>query len=193
MLDFTYARDLAFTGTIFGLVAFVWAGWAHERPPKGAVWRILLVAIQLAGAAIVALGVPTIVKNWDTPTAMVAGNPALLGQMIWTWAEVAAIIVVVIVLVRRKRVELIAPAVLIAVSIHFFPLAFVFGQPVIFLVGVLVTIAGVAALFLPRESAAPSFCCGILAGPVYVVFGAIALVTARGAGRLNENMPIVRA
>ncbi|MFV0435251.1 MAG: DUF6609 family protein [Leucobacter sp.] len=181
MLDFTYARDLAFTGAIFGLVAFVWAGWAHERPPKGAIWRILLVIIQLAGAGIVGLGVPTIIKNWNTPTAMVAGNPALLGQMIWTWVEVVAIVVIVVILVRKKRTELIAPCVLIAVGVHFFPLAFVFGQPIIFLVGVLVTIAGVVALFLPRRVAAPSFWCGILAGPVYVVFGAIALFTARAA------------
>jgi hypothetical protein len=112
---------------------------------------------------------------------MVAGNPALLGQMIWTWAEVVAIVVIVVILVRKKRTELIAPSVLIAVGVHFFPLAFVFGQPIIFLVGVLVTIVGVVALFLPRRVAAPSFWCGILAGPVYVVFGAIALLTARAA------------
>lgn len=181
MLDFTYARDLAFTGVIFGLVAFVWAGWAHERPPKGVIWRVLLVAIQLAGAGIVGLGVPTIIKHWGAPTAMVAGNPALVGQMIWTWAEIAAIVVIVIVLVRRKGVELIAPSVLIAVGVHFFPLAFVFGQPMVFVVGLLVTAVGIIAFFLPRGIAAPSFWCGVLAGPVYVVFGAIALFTARSA------------
>lgn len=181
MLDFAYARDLAFTGTIFGMAAFIWAGWAHERPPKGVVWRILLVVLQLAGAGIVGLGLPTIIKYWDTPTAMVAGNPALLGQIIWTWAEIAVIVVLVVILVRKKRTELIAPSVLIAVGVHFFPLAFVFGQPIILVVGVLVTISGVAAFFLPRGVAAPSFWCGILAGPVYVVFGAIALFAARAA------------
>ena len=26
----------------------MWAGWAQERPPKGVLWRIVLVLLQLA-------------------------------------------------------------------------------------------------------------------------------------------------
>jgi hypothetical protein len=181
MLDFDYARDLAFTGIVFGLAAFIWAGWAQERPPKGVIWRVALVVIQLAGVALLALGIPTAIQHWDTPTAMVPENPALFWQGLWTAVEVVAIIVVVIVCVRLKRTYFIAPIVLLAVGTHFFPLAFVFGQPIIFVAGILVTAAGVAALFLPRKACAPSFWCGVLAGPVFVVLGAIALFAGRAA------------
>lgn len=34
-----FPRDLLMTGAIFGIAAFVWAGWAQERPPKHWIWR----------------------------------------------------------------------------------------------------------------------------------------------------------
>ena len=49
------------------------------------------------------------------------------------------------------------------------------------LVAVLITAAGVASLFLPRQVAAPSFWCGILASPVFLVLGTVSLVAGRGA------------
>jgi len=55
------------------------------------------------------------------------------------------------------------------------------GAPL--LAAVLATAAGIAALVLPRRNTSPSFWCGILAAPVFVVLGTISLVV--GATALN--------
>ena len=77
------------------------------------------------------------------------------------------------------------------VGIHFLPLAFVFGQPIMVLAAVLFTAAGIAALLLPWKVAAPSFWCGILAGPIFLGPGAIAFVPALAAlgGKLSPRAP----
>lgn len=180
MLDAEYARDLIFTGVLFGVAAFVWAGWGQERPPQGIVWRVLLGAVQLAGLGLVALSVPPLIRFWDTPTALTPENPALVVYIVVFWVEVVVAAILAVWLIRTKRAHAVAPTILIIVGVHFFPLGFVFGQGILFVAGALVTAAGVAALVMRRRDVAPSFWCGILAGPVFVVLGAV----AASAGRL---------
>ena len=103
MLDLTYARDLVMTGVIFGAIAFVWAGWAHERPPKGALWRIVLVLLQVAGLALMAFGIPAAVQYWNTPTALDPSSPALTWYIVVFWLEVIAIVGFSIYFVRGGR------------------------------------------------------------------------------------------
>lgn len=181
MIDLAFPRDLLFTGALFGFVAFIWAGWAHERPPKGVIWRVVLVAIQLAGLALVGFGLPPLIRNWGSPSALVSGSPALVWYIVVTWIEIIAIAAIAFILVRRKRTELIAPPAMMVVGLHFVPLAFVFGQPILMLAAILLTAVGVAALFLPRTIAAPSFWCGALGGPVFLAVGVTSLVAALGA------------
>ena len=181
MIDPAFPRDLLFTGALFGFVAFVWAGWAHERPPRGALWRVVLVVIQAAGLVLLGFGLPPLIRNWGSPSALVPGSVPLIWYIVITWIEIIAIAVVAIVLIRRKRAELIAPPAMIVVGLHFVPLAFVFGQPLLLVAAVAVTAIGVAALFLPRRIAAPSFWCGFLAGPLFLALGLVALVAGRSA------------
>ena len=75
----------------------------------------------------------------------------------------------------------LAGSALIIVGLHFVPLAFVFGQPIIMLAAAVITAAGVASVFLPGKVAAPSFWCGILAAPIFLILGAVALVAGIGA------------
>lgn len=175
MLDTTHARDLVMIGVVFGAAAFVWAGWAHERPPAGAVWRVLLVLLQLAGLALLGFGIPAAIRYWSTPTAIDPHSVAFVVYVVVFWIEVAVIVAAALWLRRAKRSSLLAPIVLIVVGIHFVPLAFVFAQPVLVLSAVLVVLAGALALVLPRQRVAPSFWCGVLSAPVFVVIGAVAL------------------
>jgi hypothetical protein len=94
---------------------------------------------------------------------------------------VIAIAVVGVWLVRTKRAELVAAPAMVVVGIHFVPLAFVFGQPILIVAAVLLTAVGVVAFFLPRRVAAPSFWCGVLGGPVFLAVGATTLVAGLGA------------
>src|SRR5699024_932900 len=101
------------TGIIFGVAAFVWAGWAQERPPPGWVWRVVLAVFSVGGLILVAFGVPAAIRYWNTPTAIDFDSVAFLSYVIVFWIEVVAIVVLAIVLSRRRRGELIAPVVLI--------------------------------------------------------------------------------
>lgn len=177
MLDLTFPRDLLMTGAIFGVVTFVWTGWAQERPPHWA-WRIALGIMGLAGCALAGLSIPTVIRNWTAPTAIVFGGPSWTFYLIMCALEVIGIAVGAIIVARKKRSDLIPPIALAVVGIHFFPLAPVFGQPILYVVAALVTIAAVVAAFPPLKIAARSFWCGILAGPVFLTAGAVSFFAA---------------
>lgn len=181
MLNVEFARDLVFTAVLFGAVTFMWAGWAQERPPAQTIWRVVLGLLSAGGLVLLGLGLPTLIGRWDTPTAMTSGSPALIAYIVVFWLEVAAIACLSIFYARTKRMHLVAPTVLIIVGIHFAPLSFVFQQPIMLLAAVLITAAGVASLFLPRQIAALSFWCGVLAAPVFLVLGTVSLVAGRSA------------
>ncbi|MGW8482464.1 hypothetical protein ACWGJP_04955 [Microbacterium sp. NPDC055903] len=176
MIITDFPRDLLMTGVIFGIAAFVWSGWAQERPPKHWIWRVVLAAIGLGGATLAGINLPTVIRNWDAPTAIAFGGTASVIYLVVFWLEVIAIIVLAIVATRRKRQDLIPVLVLAVVGIHFLPLAWVFGQPIFFVTGVLVTAVAVLAVFLPDDKAARSFWCGALGGAVLLVSGAICAI-----------------
>lgn len=180
MLDLDFPRDLLMTGAIFGVVTFVWTGWAQERPPHWA-WRIVLGVLSLAGCALAGLSVPVVIRNWTGPTAIEFGGPAWNFYIIMCIAEAVAIAVGAILLARFRRPDLIAPFALAIVGIHFFPLAPVFNQPILYVVAILVTLAAVFAAFPPLKIAARSFWCGIIAGPVFLAAGTISYVGALSA------------
>lgn len=179
MIDPAFPRDLLFTAALFGFVAFMWAGWAHERPPKGVVWRVVLVAIQVGGLALLGFGLPPLIRSWGEATALVPGSAPFVWYMVVTWIEIIAIAAIAIRLIRTKRSDLIAAPAMIVVGVHFVPLAFVFGQPILMVAAVLLTAVGVAAFLLPRRVAAASFWCGALGGPVFLAVGLVCLVGGR--------------
>ena len=182
MIITEFPRDLLLTGAIFGVAAFVWSGWGQERPPKGWIWRVVLGALSLGGAALAGVSVPAVIRAWSSPTAIVVGGPAFIWYIVIFWLEVIAIVVLAIWATRRKRQDLIAPLVLAIVGIHFLPLAGVFAQPIYAVAGVLLTAAAVVAALVPDKAAARSFWCGILAAPVLLGVG-ILCATAAFASR----------
>lgn len=177
MINPDFTRDLVFTAAVFGVVTFVWTGWAQERPPS-TLWRIVLAVLGLGGAALAGISVPRLIRSWSDPTALVVGGPAWTVYIVVFWIEVIALVVGAIVLTRTGRTEFIAPFALLIVGAHFFPLAWVFEQPIIFLAAVLLTAAAIASALLPRAKCAPSFWCGILAGPIFLVLGTICALGA---------------
>lgn len=181
MITTEFPRDLLMTGAIFGVAAFIWAGWAQERPPRHWVWRVLLSLIGLGGVALAALSIPSAIRNWDSPTAIEVGGPAFITYVVVFWVEVIAMIVLTILVTRRGRADLIAPLILAVVGIHFLPLAWVFGQPIMAVTGVLVTIVAVVATRPPLTIAARSFWCGVFGGPILLTAGAICTVAGTAA------------
>jgi hypothetical protein len=181
MIISDFPRDLLMTGAIFGIASFVWAGWGQERPPKHWIWRVVLGAISLGGAALAGVSVPASIRNWSEPTAISWGGAASVWYIVIFWLEVIAIVVLAIWATRRKRQDLIAPFVLAVVGIHFIPLGWVFMQPIFVLTGVLVTIAAVVAGLVPDKTAARSFWCGILGAPILLGVGILCATIAFAA------------
>ena len=181
ILNLEYPRDLVMIGLIFGAVAFIWAGWAHERPPRGVIWRIVLVVLQLAGLVLLGFGIARAVEYWSTPTAIQTGTNALVWFIVVFWIEILVITGFAVYFVRSGRTALLAPLVLTVVGLHFVPLAFVFQQWILLLAAVLLTAAGVGAAFLPQRIAAPSFWAGVLAAPIFLLLGTVCLVAGVNA------------
>ncbi|UUT34391.1 hypothetical protein [Microbacterium elymi] len=130
MLDFGHPRDLVMIGAIFGVAAFMWAGWAQESPPAQTGWRVVLGALSLLGVALAALSIPLAIKNWGAGTAIDPHTRAFVIYIIVFWAEFVIAGVLAFVVIRAGRSDLVAPLILAIVGIHFFALAVVFGQPV---------------------------------------------------------------
>lgn len=181
MIDLTHPRDLLMIGTIFGLAAFIWSGWAQEEPPKGLVFRLVLAGLGVAGLALVVPSILSAVGNWSEPSAFTTGTTAFTIYVIVFWAEVVIGAVASFFAIRVGQTEIIAPIILAIVGIHFFALAVVFGQPVLHIAGLLLTITAVLAFVLPREIAAPSFWCGLLGAPVFFGIGLWCLLAGRSA------------
>lgn len=174
MFDLDFPRDLIVTGAIFGTAAFVWAGWAQERPPHWA-WRIYLAAIAVAGATLAGISILFAVRNWASGTVIAAGAAAFTIYLVVVTVEVVVLVLGAVILVRTGRGPLAAPFALLIVGTHFFALGLVFGQPIMHVAAVLLTAVAVAAFVLPKKAAAPSFWCGTLGAPGFLGVGAACL------------------
>ncbi|WP_423058106.1 hypothetical protein [Brevibacterium linens] len=181
MIDMSHPRDLFMIGAIFGLAAFIWSGWAQEAPPKGLVFRIVLAGLGVAGFALAVPSILAAIGNWSEPSAFTTGTSAFTLYFIVFWAEVIIGAVASFFLIRVGQAENVAPLILAIVGVHFFALAVVFGQPVLHLAGLLLTVIAVVAFVLPSETAAPSFWCGILGAPVFLGIGLCCLLAGRSA------------
>lgn len=179
MLELTYPRDLAMVGAIFGVAGFAWAGWAQERPPGDWGWAVALGVLALFGIALAGISIPLAARHWNTPTAITRKSAALRVYLIVFWVEIVVAAGLAVLASRSDRDDLVAPLILAVVGIHFFALAPVFAQPVLYLAAAPLTVIALLAALLPSDSIARSFWCGILGAPVFLAVGAWCTAAAR--------------
>lgn len=179
MLELRYPRDLAMVGAIFGVAGFMWAGWAQENPPGQWVWRMVLAVLGLAAAALTTSSLPLAIKHWNTPTALTSRTGAMRTYLIVFSTEVILAAALALLAVGADRSDLMAPLILGVVGIHFVALARVFAQPVLYLAAGILTAVAVVAGFVPGDSIARSFWCGVFGAPVLVVIGGWCTATSR--------------
>lgn len=169
-------------GAIFGAAGFAWAGWAQAQPPQPWEWRLVLALLGLVGLALAAVSTSLATRHWNTPTAL--KNPrALTVYIIVFWVEVIIAAALAFLAVRADRSDLIAPLILGMVGVHFFALAPVFVQPVLYLAAILLTSVAIIAALVPATAVERSFWCGILGAPVFLALGAWTTIGARATLR----------
>lgn len=136
-----FLRDHAFTTAWFGLMTFVWLGWAQEDP--GPVRRWVLGAGSALGVALAGVFGLLVARHWDTPSAL-DGRYAWMGVVVA--AEVLAAGVGCWLLSRRGEGRWMAWWVAVVVAAHFVPLALLLQHGAIATVGVVQLIGLVAGL-----------------------------------------------
>lgn len=171
-----FVRDQAFAIGWFGLMAFVWLGWAQEDPPKGARWVLGLGS--LAGVAFAGVYLPQVFVNWDTASA-------LDGRYHWYGLVVAAEVLVAAIgavqLVRRDRTRWVAWWVAMVVAIHFLTLAPLLDDPALAVLGVIQAIGLVGLLIRLRGvDGVTSRLVGPWMGATFLAFAALSVVVGPG-------------
>ncbi|MFB4273670.1 hypothetical protein ACBJ59_00130 [Nonomuraea sp. MTCD27] len=169
-----FLRDQCFTTAWFGLMAFVWFGWAQEDPDRR--WRIWLGAGSVLGVGFaVAYGVLT-AANWGQPSAL-EGKYAWFGVLVA--AEVVAAGAGCLVLARRGASRWMAWWVALVVAAHFLPLALLLEDLGVAVVGLVQLVAlGVAARSLRGATTPTSRSAGPIMGATLLLSAAISAVLA---------------
>jgi hypothetical protein len=167
-----FARDHAFTIGWFGLMAFVWFGWAQEDPPIR--WRWWLGLGSGAGAVLAGIFGYAVAARWGEVSAL-EGRYGWFGALVL--AEVLLAVLGCLVLRRRGVGRWAAWWVALVVGLHFLPLAVLLGDGSLALLG---ASQGVGLLLLMPRLRGTSSPTSRLAGPfmgiTLLLFAAASLV-----------------
>lgn len=166
ILDF----DLAMTTAVFGFFSFVWFGWAQERPPGDRV-RWLLGAGSLLGLGLAVYGGLRALNARSE--GVLADDDNLRTFLIVVGIEFVLALLGAIVLRVIGRSEYTSPWICLVVGAHFFPLASLLNQPVLYLVGALLSAwPFLAVRGAHRRDVAIGFATGVGAGICLLFFAA---------------------
>lgn len=158
-------------GAIVSSLVWALAGWVYAS--EG--FRAGFIALFLGGMLIFPLST-AICRVVFRRSASVKGNPLGLLALESTIAMIGCLLAAYLLL--RVRPELAFPIAAIAVGTHYFPFKTAYGDRTFWLLGALLTMAGIAAIFwLPGRTLA---LIGAVAA-IELVFGAV--LTARGISR----------
>ncbi len=169
-----FLRDNFFAAAWLSVMTFAWFGWSQEDPPsKARPW------LGVGSALGILLAIPLIVQviaHWKTPSAL-DGN--LVAFIILVWSEVLVAGAGAIFLVKTKRARWIAWWVALVVAVHFFPMAWIFGDLGYLILAIVQTLG--LLLLIPRIKAsehASSRFAGPLMGVTFLLFASISATIA---------------
>lgn len=173
-------RDAAMTVAIFGFFSAAWFGWAQERPPEGAA-KWWLSGGSALGTLFAVAGGLLAWRNWDEGSVLSDGGGMNLYLTI-LGIEFGVALLGVVVLLAMGRRDYFAPWICLVVGVHFFPLAPVLANPVLYVLGAWLTVwPFLAVRWAHRRDFLPSFTTGVGAGPALLLAalpGASALLLA---------------
>ena len=173
-MEIEYIRDFTMYTAIFGIMSFVWFGWAQEAPRKS--WRTY-IGIASGIALLLGLsGVYLSATNWEAASAL-RDNDSFTTYIIVFWLEMIIGAIGVIILFRMKKREYTAPWIALIVGVHFIFLAEVLNDYALYLLAVLMTAAALTSPWIARKSeVAYSAVTGISSGILLFIFAVLGLI-----------------
>ena len=172
--------DVAITVSIFGFFAFVWFGWAQERPPSQRT-RWWLAGGAVAGLLLSVFGGIRTGAAEDDPSLYEGGAMGLFYIVVGLEFGLAALGAIILVIVRRQ--EFIAPWICLVVGVHFFPLAPLLDNAALYVLAALLTVwPFVAVRVAQRRDLSTSFMTGVGAGSCLLFFALLSTVGLLLAG-----------
>lgn len=118
-----FVRDQAFVIAWFGLMSFVWFGWARESPVP--LSRAPLAVGSAVGVAVAAAFGLLVWRNWSTESAL-DGRYWVFGVVVA--AEVLVIGAGCVILARGRAQRWFGWWVAVGIALHFVPLAWLFAD-----------------------------------------------------------------
>ncbi|MBK5217206.1 MAG: hypothetical protein JJE02_06440 [Propionibacteriales bacterium] len=175
MFEAEFVRDAAVMAAVFGMAGFIWFGWGQEDPPPH--WRIALgIGATLSLLAAIAGGFLAF-DNWGPESALAARDDRrLFGIVAGTEFALAAIGAAILGLLGRSRWT--SSWICLVVGVHFVPLAVIFGDPGLYVLAALVSLAAVASVAASRRTGIhPSAIVAICVGPTLFLFAIRSIIT----------------
>lgn len=176
MIDEQFARDIAVMAVVLGVAAFAWFGWAQEDPPRR--WRLPLGAGSGLGLLIAVIGGLLAWRLWG-PDSVLADADTRRTFGIVCGIEFGLAGLGSAALAITKRSQWISCWIAFVVGVHFVPLAFIFNNPgLIGLAVVMVIAAGLGVMLHRRSTVTPSAVTGLVSGAGLLVLAAVELAKA---------------
>lgn len=173
-MEIDYIRDFAMYTAIFGIMSFVWFGWAQEAPKKS--WRKYIGTASVIALITGMAGVYLSVANWNQPSTL-TDNDSLMTYIIVFWLEMIIAVIGVIVIFRMKKREYAAPWIALIVGVHFIFLKNVFNDAALYLLAVLMVAAALISPWTARKLGVPySAVTGISSGVLLFIFAVLGLI-----------------
>lgn len=159
---------------IFGIMSFVWFGWAQEAPRKS--WRAYIGIASGIALLLGLAGVYLSVTNWNQASAL-RDNDSFTFYIIVFWLEIIIGAIGVIVLFGMKKREYAAPWIALIVGVHFIFLADIFKDGALYVLAVLMVAAALVSPWLARRlEVAYSAVTGISSGVLLFIFAMLGLI-----------------
>jgi len=163
-----YLQDYATMTAFFGFFSMAWFGWSQENPPKS--WRKYIGILTGIALLIFLGGIYLSYDNWGEGSAL-DENTAMNYYFIFLVLEFVIAGIGAFILFRRGMRNYAAPWVCFIVGVHFFGLRYVFDDFSLHLLGLLLVIISVAAIYTAKNSKfTMSTITGISAGMVLMAF-----------------------
>ena len=160
---------------VFGMAGFIWFGWGQEDLPPH--WRIALgIGATLSLVAAIAGGFLAF-DNWGPESALAAKDDRrLFGIVAGTEFALSAIGAAILGLLGRARWT--SSWICLVVGVHFVPLAVIFGDPGLYVLAALMSLAAVASVATSRRTGIhPSAIVAICVGQTLFLFAIRGIIT----------------